>query len=71
MSAKKNQILHEGKLYYSMAHTAATLGTTVPKLKRTMVEIGLDWGNFRDNGPIWISAQSIVDHLKRREQQKS
>jgi hypothetical protein len=70
VSGKKNQILHEGKLYYSMGHTAATLGTTVPKLKRTMIETGLDWANFRDNGPIWISAQSIVDYLKRSEQKK-
>jgi len=65
MTAKKQHMMHEGKLYYSMAHTAAMLGTTTPKLKQFMVAEGLDWANFRVNGPIWISAESIVAYQKR------
>lgn len=71
MPPTKQQTIHEGKLYYSVAHSAAKLGTTVTKLKQSMIEMELEWTNFRENGPIWISAQSIVDYAKRRDQPKT
>lgn len=68
MTAKKQHTVHKGKLYYSMTLTAAMLNTTTTKLKQIMVAEGLDWANFRINGPIWISAESVVAWKARRGQ---
>lgn len=65
MAEQKNQLVHDGKLYYSVAATARMLGTTSPKLKKVIISEGLDWANFRVNGPIWISAESIIAYQKR------
>lgn len=65
--ATKSQMMHEGKLYYSIAATAGLLGTTAPKVKQLMVPEGLEWANFRVNGPIWISAESIAAYSRRRD----
>lgn len=64
--AAKTQVMHEGKLYYSVAAAAKLLGTTSPKLKQIMVPEGFEWTNFRVNGPIWISAESIVSYMRRK-----
>jgi hypothetical protein len=67
--AVKTQLMHEGKLYYSVAATARLLGTTTPKLRQLIIPEGLEWANFRINGPIWISAESVASYLRRRQSQ--
>lgn len=64
--AVKTQKMHEGKLYYSMPAAARLLGTTTPKLKQLLIPEGFEWANFRVNGPIWVSAESIAGYLSRR-----
>lgn len=66
--ANKNQLLHEGKLYYSMPAAAKLLGTTTPKLKQIIVPEGIECLNFRVNGPLWVSASDLASFLRRREQ---
>ncbi|MFA7399645.1 MAG: hypothetical protein WCZ98_04095 [Sideroxydans sp.] len=68
--AAKNQVVHEGKIYYSMAATARLLGTTTTKVKQLIVPEGLEWTNIRVNGPIWIGAESIASYLKRKQAAK-
>ena len=57
--AKSNSINHEGSLYYSEETAAKMLGITKPALKKIMISDCLDWCNFKENGPIWISVSSI------------
>ncbi len=65
--AIKTQIVHDGKIYYSVPATAKLLGTTTPKVRQLMEPEKLDWQNFRVNGGIYISAESIIAYMRRRE----
>lgn len=68
--ATKNQITHEGKLYYSMPAAARLLGTTTTKLKQIIEPEGIEYCNIRVNGPIWVSAHDIAGYLRRHDQKK-
>ncbi len=63
----KPQVVHEGKIYYSVPLTAKLLGTTTTKVRQLIEPEKLDWQNFRVNGGIYISAESIVAYMRRRE----
>jgi hypothetical protein len=65
--AAKTQMLHDGKLYYSMPAAARLLGTTTTKLKQIIGPEGIEYCNFRVNGPLWVSAQDLASYLRRRE----
>lgn len=64
--AIKNQIIHDGKVFYSVKATAKLLGTTTTKIKQIMIPDGLEWTNFRVNGAIWISASSVNAYIDRQ-----
>ena len=53
----KITITREGKLYYSLTTTAKSLGITKANLNKLMSSEGLEWCNFKENGPIWISSK--------------
>lgn len=59
--------MHEGKLYYSMPAAARVLGTTPTKLKQLIEPEGIEYRNFRVNGVLWVNAQDILSHLRRRD----
>ena len=63
---KKQIITHEGRLYYSLSVAAKTLKITSTALNKLIISEGLEWSNFRANGPIWISAQSITAYCERQ-----
>lgn len=65
---QKTQILHEGKMYYSMSAAAKLLGTTTTKLKQIIGPEGIAFCNLRVNGPLWVSASDIASYLRRRDQ---
>ncbi len=67
--AAKTQMMHEGKLYYSVATAAKLLGISKPKLKQLIEPEGIEYCNVRANGSIWVSAQDINSFLRRREYQ--
>lgn len=67
--AAKTQMMHEGKLYYSMPAAAKLLGTTTTKLKRIIVPEGIEYCNFRLNGSLWVNAQDLANYVRRRDQQ--
>ncbi len=67
--AAKTQVIHEGTLYYSMSAAARLLGTTTTKLKQIIEPEGIEYRNFRVNGPLWVSAQDIASYLRRRDHQ--
>ena len=66
--AAKTQMMHEGKLYYSMPAAARVLGTTTTKLKEIIGPEGIEYRNFRVNGALWVSAQVLADYVRRRDQ---
>ncbi len=68
--AVKTQMMHEGKLYYSMPAAAKLLGTTTTQLKQIIEPEGIEYCNFRVNGPIWVSATDLANYLRRRDQKK-
>jgi hypothetical protein len=68
MSDQKKNVLFEGKLYYSVVAAAKIIGTTSTKLKKIMTSVGLEVENFRVNGPLWISTESLVAYQKRQDQ---
>jgi hypothetical protein len=63
--ARNQKVLHEGELYYSVALVARLLGTTSAQVRQVMIPEKLKWRNFRDNGPIYISAKSFNAYEKR------
>lgn len=67
----KTQMMHEGKLYDSMPAAARLLGTTTAKLKQIIGPEGIEYCNFRVNGPLWLSAQDLAGYLHRRDQKTS
>lgn len=67
---KKTQMMHEGKLYYSMSAAAKLLGTTTTKLKQIISPEGIEYCNFRVNGPLWVSASDLASYLRRRDSKK-
>ena len=68
---QKKTITREGKLYYSLTTAAKTLGITSVTLNKLISSEGLEWSNFRENGPIWISVQSIKAYRGRQSAQKT
>ena len=68
--AAKTQMMHEGKLYYSMPAAARLLGTTTTKLKQIIGPEGIEYSNFRVNGPLWVSASELASYLRRRDAKK-
>ena len=67
--AAKTQMMHQGKLYYSVAAAAKLLGISRPKLKQLIGPEGIEYCNVRANGAIWVSSQDINSYLRRREYQ--
>lgn len=65
--ATKTQMMHEGKLYYSMPAAAKLLGTNTTKLKQILGPERIEYRNFRVNGTLWVSAQDLVSYLRRKE----
>lgn len=57
----KSLILHDGRLFYSVSAAAKLLGTSPAKLRKLE---GLEWENFKANGKLWISAESVERRLK-------
>lgn len=65
--AAKNQIIHEGKVYYSFAAAARLLGTTTPKLKQILIPEDIEFLNLRVNGPLWVSADDLIRFIERKK----
>jgi hypothetical protein len=63
--ARKQKIVHEGKLYYSVPLIAKLLGKSTASIKKIMISEELDWANFSVNGPIYISAESFKEYERR------
>lgn len=68
--AVKTQMMHEGRLYYSMSAAAKLLGTTTTKLKQIIEPEGIGYCNFRVNGPLWLSAADLANYLRHRDLKK-
>ena len=69
MSAIK-KVIHEGKAYYSVGATARVLLTTPKKVKEMMGRGDLKWTQFRSNGRLFITAESIAGYTKRQQDRK-
>ena len=67
----KQKVTHEGKLYYSVPLVAKLLGTSATKVRGLMLAEGLEWTNFRVNGPIYISADSYNAYRLRLKNMSS
>jgi hypothetical protein len=66
MSAIK-KVIHEGKAYYSVGATARILSTTPNKVREMMGRGDLEWRQFRRNGRLFVTAESIVGRTKRQQ----
>lgn len=62
----KNQVIHEGKIYYTVAATARMLSTTTTKVRQMMGTGDLEWTQLRVNGRILITAESIVGRIQAK-----
>ena len=58
----KPRIEVDGKTYCSISESARVLGTT--KAKLTEVIGSLEWTQFKDNGPIYITLESLSNQLR-------
>lgn len=68
--ASKTQLMHEGKLYYSLPAAARVLGTTTTKLKQIIGPECIEYRNFRVNGKIWVSASDLASYMRRCDEKK-
>jgi hypothetical protein len=66
MSANK-KVIHGGKTYYSVGATARILSTTANKVREMMGRGDLEWTQFRVNGRLLITAESIVGYKNRQD----
>jgi hypothetical protein len=62
----KDKIVCDGAVYYSVAATAKLLGMTKPQVKTAMGSGQLEWAQFKPNGPLYVTAISLVAQLKRK-----
>ncbi len=60
----KPRVEVDGKTYCSLAESAKVLGTT--KTKLTQIMSTLEWTQFKDNGPIYISLDSLSNRLRSK-----
>lgn len=63
----KNSMGRNGKIYHSVPETARLLGTTTTKLKQFAHAEGLEFENFKANGKLWISDESVQAYLRRQK----
>lgn len=54
---QKNTFTHKGKLYYWLTTAEKIFGNKQTTLNKLMSLEGLEWSNFRENGPIWICSK--------------
>lgn len=61
----KDKIVFEGEQWYAVPLVAKLLGTSATKVRKLIEPEGLEWRNFRVNGPIYISAVSLSAYQQR------
>ena len=64
MNKSMKRVLHNGELYYSVSAAATYLRTTADKVRSMMGDGSLKWTQFRENGNLYITAQSLVEKQK-------
>jgi len=62
---EKDKIIQNGVVYYTVAGTAKFLGITKNKLKELMGQGQMQWIQFKPNGPLYITAKSLVAYMRR------
>ena len=66
MKKPERKIIHEGRAWYTVPAAARMLSTTAPKVRELMGAGELEWAQApRRNGPIIVSADSIVGRKKQ------
>ena len=56
-----NKIIHNGIPYFSVTDSAKYLGTTPQKVREMMGDGSLKWAQFKDNGKLFVTTQSVWD----------
>ena len=64
--AAHDRVVRDGKTYYSVPEAARMLKTTANKIRDHMGSGNLVWTQFRTNGRLYISAESLVE-LKQKK----
>lgn len=62
MGKEIKKILHEGKVYYTVADAGRYLGTTATKVRQLMGAHKLEWTQGRVNGKLLVSAESLISY---------
>lgn len=57
---------YKGQIYYTVGGAAKVLRTNAVKVKELMSKGELEWGNFRDNGRLYVSEASVIAYLKKQ-----
>lgn len=63
----KDKIVRDGTVYHSVAATAKLPGITKPQVRLAMGQGQLEWAQFQPDGPLYVTAVSLVAQLKRKQ----
>jgi hypothetical protein len=55
------KIIHNGIPYFSVPDAARFLGTTATKVREMMGNGSLEWAQFKENGKLFITGNSLAD----------
>lgn len=63
-----DQVIHEGKVYYSVEAAARMLAKRPATIRKMMWAGDLDYTQVRKNGRLLVPAESLVEYTQRQGQ---
>lgn len=60
-----DRVVKDGKSYFAVAATARMLRKRTTSIRKMMWDGELDYVQFKDNGPLYVPAASIVAYNQR------
>ena len=54
------KVVHDGRIFYTVNDAARMLGTSVTKVRELMGSGKLEWTQFKVNGKLFVSGDSLV-----------
>jgi len=62
----RDTVNHDGKVYFTVGGASRAIGTTTAKVRALMGQGLLEWAQFKVNGKLMVSSESLVAYMKTR-----
>ena len=60
----RDTVNHDGKVYFTVGGASRAIGTTTAKVRALMGRGLLEWAQFKVNGKLMVSSESLVAYMK-------